>query len=45
MAALDSKVFDVGGTGLGDTKAVQAEQDRQCGMVVVIAFGSEEEPP
>ena len=42
--ALDAEVFDVGGAGLRDSKAVQAEQDRQGGVVVVVALRREEEP-
>jgi hypothetical protein len=44
VAALDAEVLDVGGAGLRDSKAVQAEQDRQGGVVVVMALGGEEEP-
>ena len=44
MAALDAEVLDIGGPSLRDSKAVQAEQDRQGGVVVVMALGGEEEP-
>ena len=36
-------VLDVGGAGLRDSKTVQAEQDCQGGVVVVMALGGEEE--
>jgi hypothetical protein len=44
MPAVDSEVLNVGGACLGDSKAVQAKQDRQRGEVVVIALGGKEEP-
>lgn len=45
MAAPDAKILGVGGTRLGDPKAVQPEQHRQRCVIVVIAFGGEEESP
>src|SRR5688500_15367693 len=43
MAALDAKVLDVGGAGLGDPEPVQAEQHGERGVVAVVLVGREEE--
>jgi hypothetical protein len=43
VAALDTEVLDVGGTGLADTQPVQTEQHGQCGVVPVVLLGGEQE--
>jgi hypothetical protein len=45
MAALDGEVLDTGRAGLADPQIVESEQNGQCGVTMVIAFGREEEPP
>ena len=43
VSAVKTKILDVGGTGLAHPQAVETQQHRQSGVVVVIALGGEEE--
>jgi hypothetical protein len=43
VTALDSEVFDVGGTRFADTEAIESKEHGEGGMVAVEAFGGEQE--
>ena len=43
VSAFEREVLDVGGAGFADPEAVQAQEHRERGVVVVEAFGGEQE--
>ena len=43
MASIEAEIFDVGGTGLAHSETIEAQESCQCGMVVVVALGREQE--